>query len=99
MPRKRHTPELIIRKLREAEVELAEGQMQIVGTLWGIRSNEPHRDASARAPKSATSLHQRGTPNPRIVLLTRGSRVRVPDGPPMNDLLRRVPLPGHLLCP
>ncbi len=26
MPRKRHTPEQIIRKLREAEVELAKGQ-------------------------------------------------------------------------
>jgi transposase-like protein len=26
MPRKRHTPERIIRKLREAEVELAKGQ-------------------------------------------------------------------------
>ena len=26
MPRKRHTPEPIIRKLREAEVELAKGQ-------------------------------------------------------------------------
>ena len=26
MPRKRHTPEEIIRKLREAEVELAKGQ-------------------------------------------------------------------------
>ena len=26
MPRRRHTPEQIIRKLREAEVELAKGQ-------------------------------------------------------------------------
>ncbi len=26
MPRKRHTPEQVIRKLREAEVELAKGQ-------------------------------------------------------------------------
>ncbi len=29
MPRKRHTPEQIIRKLREAEVELAKGQTTI----------------------------------------------------------------------
>ena len=29
MPRKRHTPEQIIRKLREAEVELAKGQTTV----------------------------------------------------------------------
>ena len=29
MPRKRHTPEQIIRKLREAEVELSKGQTTI----------------------------------------------------------------------
>ena len=29
MPRKRHTPEQIIRKLREAEVELAKGQTPV----------------------------------------------------------------------
>jgi putative transposase len=29
MPRKRHTPEQIIRKLREAEVELSKGQTAI----------------------------------------------------------------------
>ncbi len=31
MPRKRHTPEQIIRKLREAEVELAQGQTTVDG--------------------------------------------------------------------
>jgi hypothetical protein len=29
--------------------------VQIVGTLWGIRANEPHRDASDRGRKSASS--------------------------------------------
>jgi hypothetical protein len=29
MPRRRHTPEQIIRKLREAEVELAKGQTTV----------------------------------------------------------------------
>ena len=44
MPRKRHTPEQIIRKLREAEVELAKGQttVEVVRKL-GITEQSNYR--------------------------------------------------------
>ena len=41
MPRKRHTAEQIIRKLRETEVELALGVWLLVATLRG--GGEPAR--------------------------------------------------------
>lgn len=37
-----------------------------VGTLWGIWSNEPHRDQSPGACKFATSLEQEENPRPRV---------------------------------
>jgi hypothetical protein len=41
MARKRHTPEQIIRMLREAEVELAKGQHQLRLRVAGLRSTQP----------------------------------------------------------
>jgi transposase-like protein len=44
MPRKRHTPEQIIRKLREAEVELAKGQTTVdVARKIGITEQTYYR--------------------------------------------------------
>ncbi len=44
MPRKRHTPEQIIRKLREAEVELAKGQTTVdVARKLGITEQTYYR--------------------------------------------------------
>jgi hypothetical protein len=49
-----------------------------VGILWGICTNEPHRDRTLRASKSATSLHQRGNPDPGSALITRRSGFESP---------------------
>lgn len=47
MPTKRHTPEPIIRKLREAEVELAKGLTTVdVVRKFGITDLEPARAIS-----------------------------------------------------
>ena len=44
MSRKRYTPEQIIRKLREAEVELAKGQsVGVVCTKLGVTTNTYYR--------------------------------------------------------
>ena len=45
MPRKRHTPEQIISKLREAEVGLAGGQTvpEVCRTLWGVAEQTYYR--------------------------------------------------------
>ncbi len=77
MPRKRHTPEQIIRRLREAEVELAKGQttVEVVRKLGITERNE----VASGSPTARASI---GEPSGAITSgpTTSSSSARTMDG-------------------
>ena len=59
-----------------------------MGTLWGIRSNEPHLAQPLGDGKSATLLERRESSGPGFALITRRSGVRIPPPLPPKRIAR-----------